>query len=81
MEENLFSRETQEEQIRKQNYVHGIYRVQGTTMNCSLCKAKNHNRFACPFAEHKDWQGPDATESVKDIVSAYKGDSKPDRKA
>ncbi|KAF9058414.1 hypothetical protein BDP27DRAFT_1372671 [Rhodocollybia butyracea] len=72
MAENLFVREQQEDEIhsyiRKQTYSHGIYLVQGTTMNCSLCKAQNHNRFACPFTEHKDWQGPDASENVKEIA-------------
>ncbi|KAF9024010.1 hypothetical protein BDP27DRAFT_1376893 [Rhodocollybia butyracea] len=72
MAENLFVREQQEDEIRsyirKQTYSHGIYLVHGTTMNCSLCKARNHNRFACPFTEHKDWQGPDANENVKEIA-------------
>ncbi|KAE9387766.1 hypothetical protein BT96DRAFT_1025747 [Gymnopus androsaceus JB14] len=79
MDENLLVREDQENgiraYIRNQQYAHGMFAVQGTSMMCSLCKAKNHNRFACPFTASKDWQGPDATESVKDIRYGVQGES------
>ncbi|KAJ3931032.1 MAG: hypothetical protein NXY57DRAFT_962123 [Lentinula lateritia] len=76
MNEDREIRETQEEDIRsyirQQRYAYDIYIVEGTTMHCALCKANNHNRFACPFTTHKDWQGPNAEEAVKDVVDAFK---------